>query len=69
MELSRKELERLSVMDLSLWMKGKGVQDSYCELFEGKKLRLFSCDVVMILHFAAISLTLAPTLHISFYTN
>lgn len=33
--MEREKLEKMSVMDLSLWLRENGVQDNYCELFEG----------------------------------
>ena len=30
------KLKKMSVIDLSMWLKESGVQDCYCELFEGK---------------------------------
>ena len=35
--MDREELKK-SVTDLSLWMRENGVQDGYCEIFEGEWL-------------------------------
>ena len=38
--MERGDIEAMSSVELSKWFKENGVQDSYCELFEGKIARL-----------------------------
>ena len=38
--MERGDIEAMSSVELSMWFKENGVQDSYCELFEGKIARL-----------------------------
>ena len=57
LSLDKNELEKLNPVDLSLWLRGKGLDDYYCGLLEGTGIESLSYVYLTLLAYGSRYIT------------